>query len=299
MDLVDKENDFALKDIETACLKGKYFYAYNIPGLQYYLKIYPTTGEDEDNRGETCVYLHVNGSKKRKITAEFTLSVKSANFSKYLNYVYDCDYGWGDVLCKTEEFFDSKRKYFVDGEITIKVKGIFKAKRPSTSIISASISLQWRIKEYDLKVEMEESANGLFSETVEVSTFPEVSYYLQFVPNEIEDGNQSQACVYLHLEFEDEEKIKVVYDFCIDSASYRNGCQNIFKPESGSWGCRVCSTNDLFDPLKEFMVNGVLTIDFNGILMVKKDQFFTLKRNDYDFMIVVGNKKIQVSFFNF
>uniref|UniRef100_A0A914PDN9 Uncharacterized protein n=1 Tax=Panagrolaimus davidi TaxID=227884 RepID=A0A914PDN9_9BILA len=41
MDLVDTENDFALKDFEAGCLKGKPYFAYNIPGLRYYLEIHP------------------------------------------------------------------------------------------------------------------------------------------------------------------------------------------------------------------------------------------------------------------
>uniref|UniRef100_A0A914Q2A1 BTB domain-containing protein n=1 Tax=Panagrolaimus davidi TaxID=227884 RepID=A0A914Q2A1_9BILA len=296
MDLVVKENGFALKDIYfyDECLKGKFYYAYNIPGLQYFLAIYPT-GEDEQERGETWLKLHVNGSIERKITAEFTLSVESANFSRNSNYVYDGHQRHGPFLCKTEEFFDSKSKYFGNGEVTIKVKGIFKAKRPSTSITSAPISLQWRIKEYDLKVEMKESDNGrLFSKPVVVSTFSGVSYRLSFTPNEINDENQSEAIVRLHVKFENEEKIEAVYDYCIDSAKYREGGQHIFEPESGDWGFYVCSTNDLFDPLKSFIVDGVLTINFNGVLMAKNYRFFTLKRNDKDFMIVVGNKTIHV-----
>uniref|UniRef100_A0A914QIY0 BTB domain-containing protein n=1 Tax=Panagrolaimus davidi TaxID=227884 RepID=A0A914QIY0_9BILA len=54
------------------------------------------------------------------------------------------------------------------------------------------------------------------------------------------------------------------------------------------------------------MVDGVLTIDLNGILMVKKDQFVNLNcKNDIatksalkgkkkDFPIIIGNKKIRV-----
>uniref|UniRef100_A0A914PT51 BTB domain-containing protein n=1 Tax=Panagrolaimus davidi TaxID=227884 RepID=A0A914PT51_9BILA len=173
-------------------------------------------------------------------------------------------------------------------------------------IISAPICLQWRIKEYDLKVEMKESDNGrLFSKPVVVSTFSGVSYRLSFTPNEINDENQSVANVFLHLEFKYEEKIEAVYDYCIDSAKYREGSRDIFKPKNGSLGFYVCSTNDLFDPLKGFIVDGALTINLNGILMVKKDQFFTLNVfktfasksalfHDEDFMIVVGNKTIQV-----
>uniref|UniRef100_A0A914Q195 MATH domain-containing protein n=1 Tax=Panagrolaimus davidi TaxID=227884 RepID=A0A914Q195_9BILA len=133
MDLVDKENDFALRNFDTECLNGKFYYAYNIPGLQYYLAIYPN-GEDEEDRGESWACLIFYGSKERRISAEYTISVKSANFSKNVNKFFDDNDGWGSVLCKTEEFFDSKSKFFVNGEIIINVKGILKAKRPSTSV---------------------------------------------------------------------------------------------------------------------------------------------------------------------
>uniref|UniRef100_A0A914PQB7 BTB domain-containing protein n=1 Tax=Panagrolaimus davidi TaxID=227884 RepID=A0A914PQB7_9BILA len=284
MDLVDTENDFALKDFENEYLKGKFYYAY------FYL----------------FLVFDIMGSNGRKISAECTISVKSANFSRNFNDVYDKHSGYGAELCKTKKFFDLKSKYFVDGEITIKVEGILKAEHSLIPIISAPISMEWKIKEYDLKVKMEESDNGdLFSETVVVSTFPEVSYYLSFTPNRIKDANESMAEVYLHVEFEKEEKIEAVYDFCIDSVNYRDGCKGIFEPET-CCGNRICSTANLFDPSKKFMVDGVLTIDFNGILMVERDQYLNLNcKNDIatksalkgkkkDFPIIIGNKKIRV-----
>uniref|UniRef100_A0AC35GJ64 Uncharacterized protein n=1 Tax=Panagrolaimus sp. PS1159 TaxID=55785 RepID=A0AC35GJ64_9BILA len=68
-----------------------------------------------------------------------------------MNIVHDKNTGWGITFGKTNEFFDSKKKFFVNGEITIKVKGFLKAQRPKTYIISAPISMKWKIKKEEFK----------------------------------------------------------------------------------------------------------------------------------------------------
>uniref|UniRef100_A0A914QKI0 MATH domain-containing protein n=1 Tax=Panagrolaimus davidi TaxID=227884 RepID=A0A914QKI0_9BILA len=157
---------------------------------------------------------------------------------------------------------------------------------------------------------MEESDNGrLFSEDVTIASFSGVSYCLSFTPNITKDANQSMTGVSLHVDTGDEEKIEAVFDFCIDSANFRDGNKAIFEPEIRGWRLDVCSTDDLFDPTKGYFVDGVLTIDLNGILMVERDQFVNLNcKNDFatksalkgkkkDFPIIIGNKKIRVSYF--
>uniref|UniRef100_A0A914Q479 BTB domain-containing protein n=1 Tax=Panagrolaimus davidi TaxID=227884 RepID=A0A914Q479_9BILA len=293
-----------LKDSEDGFLNGKCFYGFNIHGLQYFVKIYPN-GNRKEYRGKAFFFFHVNGSNERNITAELTLSIESADYSKELNYVYETATGYGAIFCKTTKFFDLKSKFFVDGEIMIKVKGILKARRSLISKISTPISMQWKIKAEDLHAKKEESNDGyLCSKEIEVASFSGVKYSLFIYPNKIEGSNQSETFLYLVVETGKEKKVEAVYDFSIVSAKYNCGNQYIFEELHG-WGSFLCLTKDLFDPENGFIVNGFLTVNFNGILMKDNNRFTGLssigvfskddeKKFEKDFTIVVGKKRIKV-----
>uniref|UniRef100_A0AC34FQF7 BTB domain-containing protein n=1 Tax=Panagrolaimus sp. ES5 TaxID=591445 RepID=A0AC34FQF7_9BILA len=170
------------------------------------------------------MFLNVNGSNERKTTAKFTISIESANYSESLNGVYERNEGYGNACCKTDEFFDSKNQYFVDGEITIKIKGIFKTHKSLIHKTSSPISMQWKIKE--------------------------------------------------------------------DVLLAKKGIQN----KSDGYGLPLCSTDDLFDPTKRYIVDGFLTINFNGILLIENDEKTETysKKKVEDFTIVIGDKEIKV-----
>uniref|UniRef100_A0AC34GXQ9 BTB domain-containing protein n=1 Tax=Panagrolaimus sp. ES5 TaxID=591445 RepID=A0AC34GXQ9_9BILA len=243
-----KADLIALKDSEERYLNGKCFYAFNIPGLQYNVRIFPNGDDNEERRGQTCIYLRVNGSKERKITAEFTISIESANFSTSCNSVHEAYIGAGKRCFKIDEFFDSKNNYFVNGEVTIKVNGFLKAHR---SLISL------------------------------------------------------RTCLFLHIELGKYKKVEAVFDFSIVSANCNCDCQFIYE-ESYGYGICLCSKEELFDPSMGYIVDGYLTINCNGVLMVEKNEPTVLnckngvapksylKKKDKDFAIFVGDKKIYV-----
>uniref|UniRef100_A0A914Q1I6 MATH domain-containing protein n=1 Tax=Panagrolaimus davidi TaxID=227884 RepID=A0A914Q1I6_9BILA len=267
-----------LKNSEDGCLNGKCCYAYNIPGLKYFVAIY-INGNAKGSCGQTWIAFHVNGSEDRKVTAEFTLSVESANHSKNLNYVYEKSIGHGTYFCKTEKFFNSK--FFVNGELTIKVKGTLKTERPLISKICAPISMQWKVKEADLKSK-KESSGCLYSKRINVASFSGVKYYLAIRPKFIIDENESRTQLCLHLSMEKKKKIEAVYDFSIDSANFNCGSQYVYDKSKGH-GLRLYSTEDIFDPSKKYIVDGYLTINLNGILIAEKNQLFTsISENDIE-----------------
>uniref|UniRef100_A0A914QFX0 BTB domain-containing protein n=1 Tax=Panagrolaimus davidi TaxID=227884 RepID=A0A914QFX0_9BILA len=287
-----------LKDCKTGFLKGKCFYSPNIPGLQYCLQIYP------NDDGLTLVYLHVNGSNERKIKAEFSISVEAADFFVDFYYIYETITGRGTCFGETPDFFDAKNKFFVNGEITIKVKGTFKAPRPLIPEISTPISFQWKIKESDLKeIINDESYKGRLC-SMRINAFHNAKYYLQINPSKIRQGvNEAQTWLSLFVEMGGETKIEATVDLSIDSAQLYSRFKHVFE-KSGGWGTCLCSTADLFDPSKGFIEDGYLTINANGILMKEKKQFITLnyKRSlapksfngDKDFSIVVDGKEVLV-----
>uniref|UniRef100_A0AC35G6G0 MATH domain-containing protein n=1 Tax=Panagrolaimus sp. PS1159 TaxID=55785 RepID=A0AC35G6G0_9BILA len=156
-------------ELKDGFLKGKSFYAFNIPGLQYHIQIYPN-GDEEDCLGEVWAFLQIICPDGRKVTCECTLFIESTNFSSTLNHIYQYDSGYGSMLCEADEFFDSKSKFFIDGEMNIKVKGTFKCERSSKSMILQPISMQWKITEKDLKAKMEDK-DCITSKTIKIPKF--------------------------------------------------------------------------------------------------------------------------------
>ena len=111
----------------------------------------------------------------------------------------------------------------------------------------------------------------------------------------------------VHLENE-KKKVEIVYDFSVQTVKFICDCQYALKEMNG-WGHDLCSTKDLFDPTKGYIVDGFLTVNFNGIFMVETDQptllscenLLTLTetqmKQDKDFSIEIGDKEVKVSYF--
>uniref|UniRef100_A0A914QFJ4 BTB domain-containing protein n=1 Tax=Panagrolaimus davidi TaxID=227884 RepID=A0A914QFJ4_9BILA len=273
-----------LKDPATGFLHGKCFYCPKFPGLQYSLIFFP------HRHGLSRAALYVNGSKERKIKAEFSISVEAADFFRDFDCIYETSKFHGTCFGKTLDFFDAKNKFFVNGEITIKVKGIFIAPRPLIA-----------------KILNEESYKGrLRSKCINIAKFNNAKYHLQIRPSVIrESGIEAQTELFLYVEMGDETKIEAAFDISIDSANYNHGNNFVYEKAYGR-GTSLCSTADLLDPSKRFIDNGYLTINLNGILMKQKKQFITLnykrclapkcfsKNGDKDFLIIVNDKEVQV-----
>lgn len=121
---------------KNECLKSQYFYSYNIFGLQYFLNIYPN-GNAKTNDEKTWIFLQINGASiERKIKAKFKFFIESANFeTQNIEYIYERNnYGWGEYICKSNELFDYSKKFFINGKLIVKVKGIFAVESSPTSV---------------------------------------------------------------------------------------------------------------------------------------------------------------------
>uniref|UniRef100_A0AC35EW97 BTB domain-containing protein n=1 Tax=Panagrolaimus sp. PS1159 TaxID=55785 RepID=A0AC35EW97_9BILA len=272
---------------ENEYFTGKYFYAYNIYGLQYSLLIYPN-GFNEVTSRETWALLYLNASEERKIFVELTLE-SAENVSKSSSFLYSTETEFGTMICKTEELFEENSKFFVNDEITIKVKGTLIAEHPSVSIVSYPIYMEWKICGANFKDEYE-------SKVFNAATFFGINYYLTLCLN------GAGLYVYLNLGLGNQKKIKAVVDFSVDSAHLNYGIQFGYEIY-GRQGILLCSRDDLFDPSKRFFVNGFLTIKLNGVLMVEKRHFIDINVKNgvtqmfpvnKDFVIAVGESEILV-----
>uniref|UniRef100_A0A914QNB4 Uncharacterized protein n=1 Tax=Panagrolaimus davidi TaxID=227884 RepID=A0A914QNB4_9BILA len=100
-----------LKDLKT-CENGGFlesdkYTAINASGAKYYVRIYPF-GLNDLCCGKTRIYLFLNLGNEKDVDAEFTFSIKSANWNHKETCfgVNRCDVFW----CTINDLFDPKKK---------------------------------------------------------------------------------------------------------------------------------------------------------------------------------------------
>uniref|UniRef100_A0AC35EXK5 Speckle-type POZ protein n=1 Tax=Panagrolaimus sp. PS1159 TaxID=55785 RepID=A0AC35EXK5_9BILA len=105
-------------------LESNKFAAFTDSGTKYFLKIYPN-GDGDERRGKTMVFLNLELGNKKKVQAEFKVSIKSANLSSKFDAAFEKSTSWGALCCTTDELFDSSKNFIADGKLIVKIEGIF------------------------------------------------------------------------------------------------------------------------------------------------------------------------------
>uniref|UniRef100_A0A914QVY4 BTB domain-containing protein n=1 Tax=Panagrolaimus davidi TaxID=227884 RepID=A0A914QVY4_9BILA len=118
-----------LKEDDVRNVQGSLFsdeFSSNIPGVKYSLMLRP----NENYPNVAGLYLYLDFVIIKKITAAFTISVKSASAKVIVsNQIYDKSFGWGNRLCFYDELLKPEKKFFVNGIMELELEGTLKAQK--------------------------------------------------------------------------------------------------------------------------------------------------------------------------
>uniref|UniRef100_A0AC34FAW1 BTB domain-containing protein n=1 Tax=Panagrolaimus sp. ES5 TaxID=591445 RepID=A0AC34FAW1_9BILA len=145
-----------------------------VPHVNYYLNL--EYKKLVSGSSAFFLYLHLSTSKTNsRIQAKYSFFIKSENYLTQFNNVFD-DFGededdtWGDEICNVQEFFDSRRKFVVDGKFTVKMKGMLifdDVEIPKITIQNGALSQAlWRKEHKDFKIIVKNEGNVLIHKYV-------------------------------------------------------------------------------------------------------------------------------------
>lgn len=153
----------------------------------------------------------------------------------------------------------------------------------------------------------DENGEGVTSENFEVFPGSDIEYYLAIYPNGAKDENRGQAQYFLFIVFDNKKEVCAAYNIFIGSPKYSMSRYDTYAEHTGG-GDTFCTTEELFNPLNGYFIDGKLNIIVDGIITVEeKNRRIELLppeinanesvNGEKDFTIIVDAHEIKVCFF--
>ena len=150
----------------------------------------------------------------------------------------------------------------------------------------------------------------LCSTRFNASNIPGIQYCLKLYPNGKDEARRGEVLMVLYVNLGNESKVKVDGKFCIESTFQTTKLNHEYHRAEGC-GSSPCETADFFDSKKNYIVDGLFVLKFEGTLSVEKEKtengnkiksvtghlgpLFWMNE-DKDFTIHVGESAVKVSF---
>uniref|UniRef100_A0AC34F2E2 BTB domain-containing protein n=1 Tax=Panagrolaimus sp. ES5 TaxID=591445 RepID=A0AC34F2E2_9BILA len=163
-----------------------------------------------------------------------------------------------------------------------------------------NFSMKWIIS----REKIEEVQNGIYkkSDTFKAA-LPGVTFAIWIYPNGVGNASKDQVNAYLEVNHGMLEAVQCDFKFEIKSAEFTKIMENNFTKSSSTWGGKITSYEDFFNPQKKFFINDKVVIELEGqmqgsgfkMMVDKRLPILQLmaERDDMDVTVLVGDQKIK------
>uniref|UniRef100_A0AC34FWB4 BTB domain-containing protein n=1 Tax=Panagrolaimus sp. ES5 TaxID=591445 RepID=A0AC34FWB4_9BILA len=141
--IISEDRLRALKDsTNNEHLKSDFFTAaVGVSVIEYCLGIFPN-GHSNNHRGQTWIGLVLKLGNEKKVEAECTFFITTANLSKTFTQIKNRNCAIGYTV---DQFFDLKNKFIVEGKFTLKVELTLKMENAESKAVMELLKANWNV----------------------------------------------------------------------------------------------------------------------------------------------------------